>query len=345
MKKITKEQLSEINSILKQRNYLERTDVQKLLKESGMCGTLFMRGLLENNIPFKSAKISVSLKSIGIINNGKEIEYDLIKNFDFWKIDMIKNSKIQIKYICKICNKDEDSTACNMIQRKFFSMEPICSKCILKEVTNTEEWKKTNSDAQFIAQNKPEQIEKNKQAQLKRFEDPKIRELYIENGKKLWENIEYREKKSKIALDKWDDPEYARKVIENSKTNFKTGFYKGIYYNSGYELAFLLKSESEDNFDKVKRPYFFILYKDKKGIARHYYPDFIFDDNILIEVKGYGPWVDLDNLSLKNKAAKKWCKENGFEFRVVEKQDLQSYYIKKAKQVHDEIKIEENNKI
>lgn len=124
-----------------------------------------------------------------------------------------------------------------------------------------------------------------------------------------------------------------------------SGFYKGLYYNSSYELAFLLFQEKSGNFKKIERVQFYIPYIDVRGKWSHYFPDYIFDKKYLIEIKGFGPWVDLNNLSLKNKAARKWCEENNKEFRLVLKEDLGNKLIQEAKIIHNEIKIKKNNSL
>ncbi len=70
---------------------------------------------------------------------------------------------------------------------------------------------------------------------------------------------------------------------------------------------------------------------------RHYYPDFIINDKLLIEVKGYGPWVDLENTRRKHIAAAEWCKNNNLKFRLVERQDLGYSLIRRAIKIHQEL--------
>ena len=137
-----------------------------------------------------------------------------------------------------------------------------------------------------------------------------------------------------IAKEKWDDPEYARKVIQNSKNGGLKGVYKGLYYDSGYELAWLMILESEGNLLSVQRANVYIGYKNTKGKTSHYYPDFILNGNYLVEVKGYGPWADKSNISKKNEAAKLWCKSNGMRYRLVEFKDIGHHWYRKARNKH-----------
>lgn len=64
---------------------------------------------------------------------------------------------------------------------------------------------------------------------------------------------------------------------------------------------------------------------------------FILDNKYLIEVKGYGPWADIANISKKNEAAKVWCKENSMRYRLVEFKDIGNHWYKKARNKHKEL--------
>jgi len=191
-----------------------------------------------------------------------------------------------------------------MIGREFFSIESICSNCINKVVRNIDECQKRNREAQLISQNRPKVKKKNRDAQLKRFKDLEVRRKHSEVGKKKWKDPEYREKMEKIVKEKWNDPEYARKVIQNSKARGLKGVYKGLYYDSGYELSWLMILDSEGKISNVDRVNLYIEYNNSKKKLSHYYPNFILDGKYLVEIKGCGLWVDIDNISKKNEAAK-----------------------------------------
>lgn len=72
-----------------------------------------------------------------------------------------------------------------------------------------------------------------------------------------------------------------------------------MYYDSGYELAWLMIMESENKLCNIIRANTYISYKNTKGKTSNYYPDFILGNEYLIEVKGYGPWADIANISKK----------------------------------------------
>ncbi len=333
-----KEILNEINEILKTKEFLEREDVKEISKKFNIINGILIKQIQELGIPCMAANLKLSLHGFGIPVEENLCSLEKFNKLGDWRLIIFKNSKINVSYNCKICNAPGKSRLAHIIQRKFFKSEPICSKCIEREVSKTNEWKNTNSIAQLIAQNKPEQVEKNKQAQIERFKNPEARIKASEASKKNWENSEYREKLVKIAQDKWKNPEYAKNVIEKSRNSQKCGMYKEVYYNSSYELAFLLKIEEErGDLNCIKRPDFYISYKKTNNKPGCYYPDFILDDNFLIEVKGYAPWIDLENLLRKNRAAKLWCKSKNLKFRVVELKDFGYFWLRKSLQKHKEL--------
>ncbi len=337
MKKLTKEQLQEMIEAMFDKGFLTKQEVSIFRDKFGYSYEIFKRELMENQIPFKSGNPANVLLSFGVIVEDKKIELDEFISLGDWKLELFKNSKIRAKFECQECGSESDARLAKMINREFFPLEPICSDCINKVVSNTDECRERNSEAQLIAQNRPEVKEKNRKAQEKRFEDPEIRRKHSEAGKKKWKDPEYREKMEIIAKEKWENPEYARKVIQNSKNGGLKGFYKGLYYDSGYELAWLMIMESENKLCNIIRANTYISYKNTKSKLSHYYPDFILDGKYLIEVKGYGPWADKANISKKNEAARLWCNSNDMRYRLVEFKDIGNSWYRKARNKHKEL--------
>lgn len=324
-----------VNELLVNKKILSRIDINLLLEQCQVCRTTLQKELLKLKIPFVSKSIKITLKSIGVDSDGKNINLTKISSLKKWQKKLLTFSKIKIHFNCKKCLKNSVLTSKNIFGRKYLRGESICAKCILSTVTNLDSWKSSNSKAQLIAQNKTEQLEKNRQAQIERFKNPETIKKHSESGKKKWKDPEYRKKMCKIAQEKWKNPEYAEKVIRNSKNSFNTGWYKGLYFDSSYELAFILKIEIEEGDIKcLQRANFFINYENSLGKKSVYYPDFILKNKYLVEVKGYGPWADLENIELKNRAAKIWCIKNDKKYRLIEKQDLTYHYINKARKLY-----------
>jgi hypothetical protein len=319
--------------------FLDKEDIRFFSLKFKIKYTFLENYLLKNSIIVKTDKLDKLLKYLDISVENKTID---IKEFDKlgdWKKEVFKNSKIFVNFDCENCGLNSKSRLDKTINRKFFSLKPICSKCIGKKVTNTFEWKNTNSEAQKIAQNKPETKTRMSEIVKKRCSNIEYRKKMSDTSKKVWKKEGYKKKMSDLVLKRWENPDYAQKVIENKKKSGIVGYYKKIFYDSGYELAFLLKEESEQgSLNHVKRVDFFIKYKDKEFKERSYYSDYIKNDEYLIEIKGYGPWVDLDNLDNKNKSAREWCDINNKKFRVVEYKDFGSFWYSQARRKHKELK-------
>ena len=343
MKNFNKHQLEEL--LKKTENsFLSKEDRLFYIKEFEFGYESFREAMIYNKIPFKCGHLSTSLKCLGINSIGNVITYNDFLLIPEKYLKEFERSKIKITFECSECKKKGQSTMKNFLTRKFLQKQIICSKCINKKVGNLEERIKINSDAQLIAQNKPEIKEKNRQAQLERFKDPIALKKHSDAGKKTWQNPEYRKKMEKIAKEKWDDVEYAKKVIEHSKNGGLKGYYKNLYYDSGYELAYLMMMNDKGELNKIERSYVKIVYKDEMGDVHRYFPDFIYNNKIIIEVKGYAPWVNLNLIYCKNKEAANFAKQNKMEFRIIELKDFGYRWYRKAREYHKKNKNNETKK-
>lgn len=239
-----------------------------------------------------------------------------------------KKSCVSLK--CNIC-KNEYVTKLIKLAGRTYSKEPLCPKHYRDIINKSEVWREKNRQAQLKAQNRPEVLEKHSLSQKRRHADPKVKEQYRQIAKKLWENEEYTKKVTNSLRKKWEDPEYAERVISNSKQQYH-GEYENLKYQSLVELAFILWQKSVNK--KIER-------YNLKGIKwcnnRNYYPDFIVDDNIIVEVKG-GPngWMHQrkEEIILKQNALIAWCSNNEYSQRLVFKKDIPENFYRKAKEIH-----------
>lgn len=337
-KELSDSQICEIKKSVNNRGFLNKEEVVFFREKFKFSYETFKRELINKNIPFVCGSLSLTLNACNIKVVDKKIELDDFNKIKKWGSEVFKNSKIRAKFECQECGLESDSRLAKMINREFFALEPICSDCINKVVRNTDECRERNSKAQLIAQNKPETKKRMSKLLKERCNDIEYRKKMSKAAKKVWRREGYREKMSNLVLERWEDVDYARKVIENRKKSGIVGFYKDYFYNSGYELAFLLKEENErGSLNHIERVEFFIKYKDKEDKSRSYYCDYIKDNKYLIEIKGYGPWVDLENLERKNKSAREWCDLNDKKFRVIEYKDFGSFWYSQAKKKHKEL--------
>lgn len=239
-----------------------------------------------------------------------------------------KKSCISLK--CNVC-KNEYITKLIKLEGRTYSKEPLCPKHYRDIINNSEVWREKNRQAQLKAQNRPEVLKKNSLSQKRRHADPKVKEQYRRIGKKLWENKEYAEKVANSLRKKWEDAEYAERVISNSKQQYH-GEYKNLKYQSLVELAFILWQKSVNK--KIER---YNLKGIKWNNNRSYYPDFIVDNDVIVEVKG-GPsgWMHQrkEEIILKQNALIAWCDNNKYSQRLVFKKDIPENFYRKAKEIH-----------
>ena len=85
--------------------------------------------------------------------------------------------------------------------------------------------------------------------------------------------------------------QYKDGVFPYSHNNFKTGYYKGIFYHSGWELEVMKFLDSINTIKCWQTNFDIVEYVDKTGHNRRYLPDFKITFNngniIILEVKGY----------------------------------------------------------
>jgi len=100
---------------------------------------------------------------------------------------------------------------------------------------------------------------------------------------------------------------------------------KEIFYQTSLELSALEMFEKDENIWSIERCPFSIKYK-MNGSFHYYTPDYFLNEKIIYEVRPlwiFGNWyrkkrpeVYQNNL-IKFKAAKKYCKKNNLEFKVM----------------------------
>jgi hypothetical protein len=252
------------------------------------------------------------------------------KNFDTYQISNIpligKCKKCKIKYqysnVKKFLRNRRNKTEIKHLWN-------TCQKCWL--IINTSEspdWIKKNSNAQKIAQNKPETLQKNR-----------------DGVRKSWTK-KRRKSASDILKNKWkNDAIFRNKALLNLNSDIdrvKIGFgngglkgeYKGIKYDSGLELSFILWCE-QNNIPIKRYDLSPVSYKDENEIERNYYPDFVINNGEIIEIKGHGLWYskNYERNILKRDAAKRVFPN--FQIIFDYHKTVKTYY-KTARKIHNE---------
>jgi hypothetical protein len=121
--------------------------------------------------------------------------------------------------------------------------------------------------------------------------------------------------KKQVAHYGSDNAQFGRPAYCGSGNGW-SGWYKGTYFRSLLELAFIvnyLEAQSISYTSAEARAYK-IPYINHTGTARNYFPDFVVG-NTLIEIKPKGALNWHDN-TIKFNAARDWCTKTGMKFKV-----------------------------
>lgn len=183
-----------------------------------------------------------------------------------------------------------------------------------------ERMKKNHSD--FNGKNNPF---KNKYKNYTNDQKIEYKKMRIQVWNKIKQNpekyLKIRQSMSERATKQNIDGKY------NVHKGYKSGFFstkknkKNIFYRSSFELCFLENSEIDDDIKTIKNCDFSILYKDLKGDDRRYVPDFMINENIIVETKTQA-MLSFFNNKEKIEAAKKYCKEKNFYYVLIMENEL-----------------------
>ncbi len=101
------------------------------------------------------------------------------------------------------------------------------------------------------------------------------------------------------------------------------GWYKGWYFRSLRELSYVIRVLEKNNhkWKSAECKEFAIPYINYDGIPRTYRPDFLVDSRTLVEIKPK-QLMEIPSNVLKKKAAVAFCKDKGFEFKMIDVQLL-----------------------
>jgi hypothetical protein len=161
--------------------------------------------------------------------------------------------------------------------------------------------------------------------------DPKNRESYKEIFKKSWNDRCLKDKNYKRNFREKVSKAISKVYLEgfNPYTNCRKGWFKSIkfnnkfYYCSSYEKRFLEYCESSENIRALQKLHFVIPYKDGREISRNYFPDFLVNDKIVVEIKPKS-MLNHNNNQYKIEAGKKYCQENKYEYKLIMEKELEN---------------------
>jgi len=143
---------------------------------------------------------------------------------------------------------------------------------------------------------------------LNRWQDESYQKIMKSVREKNANSLDVKKKLSAASLKNWQDPEFAKRVLTTKLLE-----YKGVKYQSSYELIFLKFMEKQNLLKHIKRAPI-VQYKFN-GKNHKYFPDFMLDGtNILFEIKSSYWWYVHEE---QNKAKINACFEQGYDIKLV----------------------------
>ena len=271
---------------------------------------------------------------------------------------------------CPICKKQLGYTI-KKARNKAEKLKTICGKCRSKEVQNRDYTRKNKSEklskfyethySSFYGKHHTKaSIEKIKEGNknrdrsfitkefLEKSRKPgKLNGMYgrtfydawlkrygkVEADKKM---MDYKNKMSKLLSGK-NNPMYGRPAPIGSGNGW-SGWYKNWYFRSLRELSYMINVIEKKNYkwQTAESKDLYIPYTDYDGHNRLYRADFFVNDKLLIEIKPEKLMMCPNN-QIKKKAAIRFCKKHGYEYRmidikIIDRQELMDLYQNKIVQ-------------
>ncbi len=132
------------------------------------------------------------------------------------------------------------------------------------------------------------------------------------------QNKETRPPRSEESRKKTRESMFNNLIKGNTKVwsynkRFKQGWYKGFHCDSSYELVYLIYCLDHNiNIKKCDKKYEYFY----KGLKHLYFPDFIINNDTIVEIKGYhNELVDIKTNSV-----------NDMNYKILYKEDLQKEF-------------------
>jgi|LakMenEpi03Aug12_release.lakeMendotaPanAssembly.Ray.scaffolds.fasta_scaffold111579_2 hypothetical protein len=259
----------------------------------------------------------------------------------------ISNFKL-INGICTKCNSDFSySTIYKFIRNRINKINKkhlwdTCQKCWhLINTVEDQYWMENNSKIQSKIQSSEEQKRKNSIGVSKSWTHDR-RKKTSEWLKERWKNDDKFRKKALNNL-QWTQINDNRrdKILKGSlgKGGLK-GIYNDIYYDSALELSYILYC-IDNQIEIIRYNIQPIHYLDENKKDRVYIPDFIINNDTIIEIKGYGIYYqkNYERSILKIESLKSWSSKNGFKYQIIfNTEDILKKNYKKARKIHHENK-------
>lgn len=223
------------------------------------------------------------------------------------RFDSLANEKLQLwvseQHTCEKCGK---------IMTEKYGCGRFCSRACANSHDRTEESKKKTSEKLKVSYVLPSRSANKEENEIKYLQNPKL--CPICNNIIPYSKRFYHTCGNSVCV----STQISNKTSENPNCGGcrphsgwgKSGVYKGYYCDSTYELVYIIYNLDHNiKFERNKKYYLY----EYQGKTYKYYPDFLLENNTLVEIKGY-----MDN---KNKA--KIAAVKDLEIIVLMMDDLQ----------------------
>lgn len=226
-------------------------------------------------------KLPIELQQ-AVLNCELPVTYDFYLKFK----DVYSSKKLKVKFNCVECGTAHLTDFKHLNKRKVVK-KAICPKCVMFEVGRSEEWKKTNSEAQLKVQNLPEVKAKNAKG---------VSNFWKNNPDKL-----EKMKANLVAAHKREDviAKMKNRVTWNGRgiSGDYLSKWGWLTFDSSYELATLVSLESKEGVLEVTRGP--IIEYEFEGL-RHYHIDYA-----VTYIDGKKTWMEVKSGYIGNQRDKK----------------------------------------
>lgn len=237
------------------------------------------------------------------------------------------NKKIKYKtkriYATAVKNKIKKCRGCKLkeYQSQFKDkVHPLSKKMSGKNnpfygKKHTKETKKKLSDRNMTGWNMSRDTKGNKNPMYgKKVYDIWVEKYGEEEAKKR--DLKWKKKLSKAFSGK-NNPMYGKSPPIGSG-NGCSGWYNGHYFRSLAELNYILYLESQNiKWSTAEIKKYRVKYKNEQGKDKTYCPDFIINNDTIIECKPKPLWNTVENI-LKRESAEKYFKKIGLIYQIVD---------------------------
>jgi hypothetical protein len=247
---------------------------------------------------------------------------------------------------CPSCEKEMKYTIKSSLMLSI-KKNSRCKSCVMKERVNDPNdglgAKKGKENSFFGKKHSSETINKIKETKLKNKDshlyytkEYKDKMSFKNSGDKnpmygkslqsLWlkkygeqetlKRIEAKRKKVSKAMSGKNNPQYGKASPKKSGNGWN-GWYKKFFFRSLRELSYIVNHLEKYNLRWVTGESLRIPYVNYKKEKRTYSPDFIIEDNLIIEIKPIKLHNTPDVVSKKN-AMIKYCETKNMEYKIID---------------------------